>query len=148
MHNEKLNNGGNAMNKRTLIIGLVLILSITIFVTACANRTEMAFGESDAITYVLEEHKRIVEELEFPSKVGETKTVEINVGGKPPGLTIPVELTTNVEKIDEKTFYVTLTKAWKDTGKDVISYWTYKVAPKEVFIIESQNNDVRFLTIK
>lgn len=109
-----------------------------------------SFSESEAIVYALQAHKKEVEELEFPSKEGEVKTVEINVGGKSPGLIIPVELTTNVEKIDDETYNITFTKVWKDkgAGKDVVSYWTYKVAPKEIDLIESQNNDGQFLLIK
>lgn len=127
------------MNKRTLIAVLTLILSIVTFVVGCSYSTKMTFEKNDAISFVLQAHKREVEELEFPTKVGETKTVEIYVGGKPSGQTIPVELTTNVDKISEETYNVTFTKVWKgaNAASDVESFWTYKVAPKEVSLTKS-----------
>ncbi len=126
------------MIKKRLIFGLVLILSVATFVTAYAytNRDKSNFNENTAIVFALGAHNREVEEVGFPEKDNEIKTVEINVGGNQ---VIPVELSTNIEKVGEEIYNVTFTKVWK-AEKDVISYWSYRVVPKEIDLIENQNN--------
>ena len=115
---------------------IFITLAIIIFlVGGCASRA-IVFTESNAVQQVLKDHP------DFPSKVGETKTVKTPTGG-PPRTTTMVEYKTTADKTADGKYLITLSKDWHlvVNGQRVFSYWKYSVGSKGVTPIESDDRD-------
>lgn len=100
------------------------------------NALTQNFDEAKAIATVIKDHP------DFPSGPSDTISKKLPIGGKQ-GATANVKFTTKIDKAGESTYVVTLTKDWGITvnGEFVKSFWKYDVAPNNVVLLESINND-------
>jgi hypothetical protein len=94
------------------------------------------FTESEAIAEVLKKRP------EFPDKSGQTRTVEVPIGG-PLGNRTNVNFKTEVQQVDEETYIVTLSKDWhlKINGKAIVSHWKYRVTKNDFRLYEFEDMD-------
>ncbi len=97
------------------------------------------FKSTDAIKSVLTEWS------DFPDSVGEEITEEVMAGISPIGtkITAKVKKTTEVRRLSEDHYRVTLLKEWnkRNDGRPVMSWWTYDVTRDGITLIESEDND-------
>jgi hypothetical protein len=112
--------------------------------TVSNNINKNTFDEVKAISMVVKDHSK------FLSSQFDTITKELPIGGGNYGATEKVKFTTKVEKVEESTYIVTLTKDWDSSvnGKYVKSYWEYNVTPYSVILLESIDNENLLESIK
>jgi len=134
---------GNVNNK----IKFCLILSFVLLITACSknNPTEnkkisninsKTFNEKSAIAKVIKTHK------DFPSNSKDTIIRKLVIGG-PKDATTNVKFSTQVEKLKNNHYKITLNKDWGIiiNKKYVKSSWKYDVSKTNIVLIESNDND-------
>ena len=154
------------MNK-TLILGIVLLLGITLFgcspnkngylsqakqsqsnhVTKTDSKSNQEeFKQSDAILKAIEQHnisEEVKSDIDFPTiiKSGETVIKEFKTGGPRSGLTVKLELTLDAKRDDDK-YIVTLTEDYNSivNGTKAISFWKYEVSVYGVKLIDKKED--------
>lgn len=103
----------------------------------------ISLTETEAIRRVLHD------ESDFPTKSGETKTIDVYMNS-PSGGKVTAKVSTTAERLDQETYIVTFTKEWSITvdAKVISRYWKYRVTPTDSALIESKGNDELLQTIK
>jgi hypothetical protein len=130
------------------MLRMVAAMMIFILVTGCTLfKKEPYFDESMAIEKVSEWHPG------YPKTPGKVSGI-IHGGGPAPGITIPGEFETKVEKKSKNTYIVTLTHYWKcadfyvrsHCDKSTLSYFvSYEVTPDHLKPYQSGGDSSPYL---
>jgi hypothetical protein len=120
---------------------LIVITVISLGILCGCNKS---FSEPEAINLALknlQESKETFGNEDFPNKSG-TKRIKVRIGGMY-GSRANLELSTNVDKVNEETYEVTFIKDWNTIVNDIIvvSYWRYRVDENNVVLINGDDKD-------
>ncbi|GEM_PF-1352968 len=144
-YNLHLTTQGGPKNAYGVQEAKVVIADTNVFIDANTGEelqsiSYSVFSQSDAIKKVLELHSH----SGFPDSPGKVSGI-LHAGGKAPGLSIPAEFETKVEKESDWAYTVTLTQYWnaKDLrgpnskGPVLFYYWKYRATVDNVVEIDS-----------
>lgn len=125
--------------KKSIKISLVIILILIVTLTTAlfAQQNKSSFDKTQAISMVIKDHP------DFPSNPSDVISKKLPTGGKM-GSTADVKFTTEVNKTEESSYMVILSKDWglSVNGKYVKSIWKYEVTANSVKLVESLDNDM------